>query len=120
MNFPAPERVHELLAFVEGELAQLALVANYMRSQEDDEVVFLLVGALVAEQVADHRDVGDERNALVVERVLAGEQAADNRGAMVLDQDGVEAERMVVVGPSVLLAVPLTTLETSSYMSSLT
>ena len=86
VNFLAAQRVDELLAFVEREIAQLALVADDMRSQEDDQIVLLLVARLVAEQVPDHRDVGDERNPLVMICILAGEQAADYRGAMVLDQ----------------------------------
>ena len=53
--------------------------------------------------------------ALIVDRVLARQQSADNRGAMILQtKTSVDADRSVVVGPSALVAVPFTTLETSS------
>src|SRR5262249_29765625 len=51
-------------------------------------IVLLFLPALLAEQVSDHRDTRDERDALILNLVLAREQSADDRGAMVLYQHG--------------------------------
>ena len=46
MEFLAAERIDEPLAFVEREVAQLALVADDVRRQEHNQVVLLLIGRL--------------------------------------------------------------------------
>ena len=46
MNFLAADRIDEIMALVKREVAQLPAVANHVRSQEHDQIVFLPIGIL--------------------------------------------------------------------------
>ena len=64
VDFGAAQRAHELLALVERERLQVVARAHDMRRQEDQQILLRRVARIVAEEVAQHRNVGQERNAL--------------------------------------------------------
>ena len=61
-------------------------ITQDLRVQEHHQVALAAVGAAVAEQVADHRDVAQRRH--LVDRVLvvAADEAAQHQGGIVADQ----------------------------------
>ena len=87
MHFAWAQCIHKLLALVEGERAQVGLVAHHVRGKEHQQVVLLLVGRSAGEQISQYRNIRNPRHSLALDVIVVRHQAPDHGGPMVLHQD---------------------------------
>jgi len=87
VDFLPSELAHEMLPLVDSERDHIVARSHHMRRQKDQQIELGRGAGVVAEEIADHRDVREKGHALARGIRFIRDEPADYRRAMVLHEN---------------------------------